>query len=47
LLKTLFCSTVCNPPCLAVVGNDRSTLILQALLTTACTFSAAKRAVEF
>jgi transposase len=27
--------------------HDRSTLILQALLTTACTFIAAKRAVEF
>jgi hypothetical protein len=27
--------------------HDRSTLILQALLTTACTFIVAKRAVEF
>ncbi len=27
--------------------HDRSTLILQALLTAACTFIAAKRVVEF
>ena len=27
--------------------QDRSALILQALLTTACTFIAAKRAAEF